>query len=120
MNRIGTTILCPKCGKIAGWNSYFGRYVCTSTKCNWEGDAPMPEGKVNDVRMCPYCGNEKSKIGESTATKRDGYLYRVRTCPECLQSWRTYEVKAEDFHKILRFYRAAHQLFEKYGEPLKE
>lgn len=79
-----------------------------------------PVEKSNDVRMCPYCGNEKSKIGESMATKRDGYLYRVRTCPECGQSWRTYEVNSEDFHKILRFYKATHQLFAKYGEPLKE
>lgn len=76
--------------------------------------------RKNDPRVCPYCGNPKSTIGESTVTKREGYFYRVRTCTECGLSWRTYEIFTEDFHRINRFYKAAHLLFEKYGSPIEE
>lgn len=30
---IGTCVICPDCGKIAGFNSYFGSYVCGH--CGW-------------------------------------------------------------------------------------
>lgn len=26
--------ICPKCGKVLSYNSYFGAYICSS--CNWE------------------------------------------------------------------------------------
>jgi len=26
--------ICPKCGKVLSFNSYFGAYICTN--CNWE------------------------------------------------------------------------------------
>lgn len=32
--------ICPKCGGIAEWNSYYGRFCCTRTDCNWEGQIP--------------------------------------------------------------------------------
>lgn len=28
--------ICPKCGKIAEYNAYYGRYTCTS--CVWESE----------------------------------------------------------------------------------
>ena len=27
--------VCPSCGHVMGWNSYFGRYICSN--CGWEG-----------------------------------------------------------------------------------
>ena len=27
--------ICPSCGSVTGWNSYFGRYICPN--CGWEG-----------------------------------------------------------------------------------
>lgn len=27
--------ICPSCGDVVSWNSYFGRYICP--KCGWEG-----------------------------------------------------------------------------------
>ena len=30
--------ICPKCGKIADYNSYFGAYVCNS--CSWKDSTP--------------------------------------------------------------------------------
>lgn len=26
--------ICPKCGKVLAYNSYFGAYICAD--CNWE------------------------------------------------------------------------------------
>ena len=32
-------IICPKCGHLAGWDSYFQKYVCTNEGyCGWMGD----------------------------------------------------------------------------------
>lgn len=28
-------ITCPKCGGLAGYNSYFEAYICTYHKCNY-------------------------------------------------------------------------------------
>lgn len=28
--------VCPKCGKVVGFNSYFGAYICDD--CGWEDD----------------------------------------------------------------------------------
>lgn len=28
-------ITCPKCGGLAGYNSYFEAYICTYRKCNY-------------------------------------------------------------------------------------
>lgn len=27
-------IICPNCGKVLAYNSYFGAYICSN--CNWE------------------------------------------------------------------------------------
>lgn len=32
--------VCPKCGKVLSYNSYFGAYICTD--CKWE-DASIGE-----------------------------------------------------------------------------
>ena len=29
--------VCPKCGKVIGFNSYFGAYICND--CGWEDDS---------------------------------------------------------------------------------
>lgn len=29
--------VCPKCGKVIGFNSYFGAYICDN--CGWEDDS---------------------------------------------------------------------------------
>lgn len=29
--------VCPKCGKVIGFNSYFGAYICDN--CEWEDDS---------------------------------------------------------------------------------
>lgn len=29
-------MVCPSCGKVAGWNSYFASYICPV--CGWKGD----------------------------------------------------------------------------------
>lgn len=69
----------------------------------------------NDTRVCPYCGNEKSEIGESMAAKGSGYLYRRRTCKACGQGWRTYEIHAEEFKHLRGVYNGVLKLAEKYG-----
>ena len=36
LNYPETLIVCPSCGKVVGWNSYFASYICPV--CGWEGD----------------------------------------------------------------------------------
>lgn len=38
--------ICPKCGKVLAYNSYFGAYICTD--CNWE-DASIGEKRNKGV-----------------------------------------------------------------------
>lgn len=33
--------VCPKCGKVIGFNSYFGAYICED--CEWEDDTYSKE-----------------------------------------------------------------------------
>lgn len=28
-------LICPKCGSIAEYSSYYGRVICTNSKCTW-------------------------------------------------------------------------------------
>ena len=37
-------IVCPKCGKVIGFNSYFGAYICE--ECEWE-DATYNKERVD-------------------------------------------------------------------------
>ncbi len=41
--------ICPKCGKLTYYNSYFGAYICED--CNWE-DAS--QGKRRDTHCATY------------------------------------------------------------------
>lgn len=60
-------IVCPKCGKVVSYNSYFGAYICTV--CNWE-DASKGEkrnrGTAFFYRTLPSkkASNSKEKVDE--------------------------------------------------------
>ena len=43
--------ICPKCGKVVSYNSYFGAYICTD--CNWE-DATMGQKRNMGVNHISY------------------------------------------------------------------
>lgn len=45
--------ICPKCGGIAEWNSYFHTYICTRPNCSYWKSAPI-EDAVCVVR-CREC-----------------------------------------------------------------
>ena len=32
----GSLMICPSCGKVSAWNSYFSAYICPI--CGWKGD----------------------------------------------------------------------------------
>jgi hypothetical protein len=36
--------VCPKCGKIVSYNSYFGAYICDN--CNWEDCSRTKQGRT--------------------------------------------------------------------------
>lgn len=38
--------ICPECGKLVSYNSYFGSYICSN--CEWHDDEP------NKIRMEKY------------------------------------------------------------------
>ena len=52
--------ICPNCGKVLAYNSYFGAYICSN--CNWEDSST---GKRRDSGIYSYSiqvkGNHKSK-----------------------------------------------------------
>jgi len=45
--------VCPKCGKVIGFNSYFGAYICEN--CEWEDDTYSRE-------RVEYCTKKKIEI----------------------------------------------------------
>lgn len=51
--------ICPKCGKVVSYNSYFGAYICTD--CNWE-DATIGQKRNMGLNGISYrvVGNSKS------------------------------------------------------------
>lgn len=36
--------LCPKCGGISFYDSYFGAYICT--RCDWRDDSPARDREL--------------------------------------------------------------------------
>lgn len=59
--------ICPKCGKVVSYNSYFGVYLCSN--CNWEYN-PMRD-KNSSYRLVKgnikVNNNEKIKIKETVS-----------------------------------------------------
>lgn len=47
--------VCPNCGKVIGFNSYFGAYICEN--CKWEDDS------YNQKRIS-YYANAQNEEGE--------------------------------------------------------
>jgi len=49
-------ITCPKCGGLAGYNSYFEAYICTYRKCNYiqniqdESELDIIKNILNNLR----------------------------------------------------------------------
>lgn len=45
--------ICPKCGGIAEWNNYYGRFCCSRADCNWESpfspDGYLPLAEVHKL-----------------------------------------------------------------------
>mgnify|MGYP001016436971 CR=1 FL=1 len=55
--------LCPICGKIADYNSYFGAYICNN--CSWKDDTP------NRKRLAMYHSlSDSSNSKESSNNKK--------------------------------------------------
>lgn len=50
--------ICPKCGKVVSYNSYFGAYICTD--CDWE-DATIGQKRNMGISGVSYrvVGNSK-------------------------------------------------------------
>ena len=43
-----TLIICPKCGHLAYWDSYFQKYVCTNEgDCGWMGDKSKDKPNIH-------------------------------------------------------------------------
>lgn len=50
--------ICPKCGKVLSYNSYFGAYICNT--CSWE-DASQKQ-KRNKRAVSFYANNSKKVL----------------------------------------------------------
>jgi hypothetical protein len=50
-------MFCPNCKRLIEFDSYFGRYYCTS--CNWRSKK-IPREKIRLVRLCSK--NEDLKL----------------------------------------------------------
>ena len=62
-------ILCPKCGKIANWFSYFKDFLCDY--CNWRGKEP-PYKSENSITDEVFQG--RSYIEEMSRIEFDQYI----------------------------------------------
>lgn len=66
-------ILCPKCGAIANFNSYFGAYMCS--ECSWVDDS------YNKNRIYLFnksiCSDSKEETSGTTKYKRIGLQNKI-------------------------------------------
>lgn len=66
--------LCPRCGGLATYNSYFGAYICQ--ECYWEDNSPSKErtiffrNLINEVFICKKEHNEKSSVGRNKTDEK--------------------------------------------------
>lgn len=51
--------VCPKCGKVLSYNSYFGAYICTD--CKWE-DASIGNRRNKGNITYRFSGSKRSAI----------------------------------------------------------
>lgn len=51
--------ICPNCGKVLSYNSYFGAYICDN--CNWENRVRTTQRHVFNVVSTGIVGNSISK-----------------------------------------------------------
>lgn len=58
--------ICPKCGKVVSYNSYFGAYICTD--CNWE-DATIGQKRNMGINGTSYRVAGKSKFFKTSDGK---------------------------------------------------
>lgn len=54
-----------------------------------------------DVRMCPECGYDKSKVYD-VRDQIDGVVLRRRRCLSCGCKWRTVEVRMQRYEDLLK------------------
>lgn len=62
--------VCPECGKVIGFNSYFGAYICDD--CGWEDDT------YNQKRI-QYYAQRTYKVSVSFHLKNKKALERVNS-----------------------------------------
>lgn len=70
----------------------------------------------NDVRICPKCGSEKSRVDDVRVLKTSDILMRSRICEKCGESWRSYEVHRDFLRKLIGFYNTSTRLMQKYND----
>lgn len=58
--------VCPKCGTVIGFNSYFGAYICE--QCEWEDDTYSRERVEYFVRSREETKEIKNAIEKVLAT----------------------------------------------------
>lgn len=58
--------ICPNCGKVLSYNSYFGAYICTD--CNWE-DARLGQKRNMGVQITITRSASKTLIKKVTLAK---------------------------------------------------
>ena len=79
-------VTCPECGAIVGFNSYFRRYMCTSSSCTWTS------GIIEEVpSFIKYFGDHKcancKHWGDCSSTKKATWrmtkiMFRGKDCYE--------------------------------------
>lgn len=84
--------VCPKCGSIAEYNSYYGRTTCTS--CSWEEE-------MQELKPCPFCGGEVEIVCIG-----GGWFWRHKNNPsdtDCVithsKKYKTYEEAKEHWNR---------------------
>ncbi len=63
--------VCPKCGKLASYNSYFGAYMCSD--CEWFDDSTRTKAENNGDRKYALHLKNNSTINST----RKNNLYEV-------------------------------------------
>ncbi len=67
------TEFCPKCGRIADYDSYYSKYFCTNNKCKWQSNKIIhflsPEEELKEIFGGSYTEEELIQIFKQSCEK---------------------------------------------------
>lgn len=87
-------LICPKCGSIAEYSSYYDKAICTNLCCNWFGDVDEIQNDSTQSEKAKVFEKGKSKVSFKPIL-RWYYVEYIDEAPKLLQARSVYDLIKE-------------------------